>query len=579
MYYQLDSKAEHDVESARQVVVDSPSRIGGGGVRDQILPRGLGRLRALVAHLRPGHPVGRDGTSRAGRAQGLPVVTAARSVRWPNGAVSVAFLADLDSALRVDALPNVAVLIDDRPTAISTIIRSAYPAARVHVLPVGRKETTVHVMLCTKARFDVIIDDTHRGRSHVRLLRLTFFHLRAGGVYLVRDHRSEPDGSGAARAGPDLRTVVSALCEEAKVDPASARGRRRDRIMLGRSFGRVEIGKRHLLLSNDVTAYAKLREDELNRILLKDRARIGRVVDTRPAGTLVSRCVLRTGVDVREVADPKTFAVPTLSLRAYDDVICLAGQVVLAGNLILPDTYRHNQYERLRNRRTAELAPRFAQPKRPIDDARRLPGAYFYLDTELRDHFGHAMTEQLPRLWAWDRAKADEPDLRALVSLRSDRRSLSPWQVKLLEAAGVDEADIVTFRGAVRVEHLVGATSMFSMPSYVHPDLAQLWNRVGRTLENQSDGSPFGRRIFVSRRPSTTRPCHNVGDVERLFAAHGFDVVFPEDCDLPTQAAMFRSADVVAGFGEAGCSQWRTANLPFDSSCWSRTLTGCPTST
>ena len=322
--------------------------------------------------------------------------------------------------------------------------------------------------------------------------------------------------------------------------------------MLGRSFGRVEIGKRHLLLSNDVTAYAKLREDELNRILLKDRARIGRVVDTRPAGTLVSRCVLRTGVDVREVADPKTFAVPTLSLRAYDDVICLAGQVVLAGNLILPDTYRHNQYERLRNRRTAELAPRFAQPKRPIDDARRLPGAYFYLDTELRDHFGHAMTEQLPRLWAWDRAKADEPDLRALVSLRSDRRSLSPWQVKLLEAAGVDEADIVTFRGAVRVEHLVGATSMFSMPSYVHPDLAQLWNRVGRTLENQSDGSPFGRRIFVSRRPSTTRPCHNVGDVERLFAAHGFDVVFPEDCDLPTQAAMFRSADVVAGFGGSG---------------------------
>ena len=46
-----------------------------------------------------------------------------------------------------------------------------------------------------------------------------------------------------------------------------------------------------------------------------------------------------------------------------------------------------------------------------------------------------------------------------------------------------------------------------------------------------------------------SRLCRNAGEVEALFAAHGFDVVYPEHLDLREQAGMFRDAEVLAGFG------------------------------
>ena len=43
------------------------------------------------------------------------------------------------------------------------------------------------------------------------------------------------------------------------------------------------------------------------------------------------------------------------------DVTCSPGQVVSDERVILPDTYRHNQRPRLKNRYTVEVAPRFAE--------------------------------------------------------------------------------------------------------------------------------------------------------------------------------------------------------------------------
>ena len=162
------------------------------------------------------------------------------------------------------------------------------------------------------------------------------------------------------------------------------------------------------------------------------------------------------------------------------------------------------------------------------------------------------MTEQIPRLWAWDAAKELQPDLKALISLRADRRELSAWQKALLGAAGIAERDITTFKRPVHVDRLLAGTSLFSMPSYVHPDLALTWDRIGDSLAAPTCQSLFGERIFVSRKPSPTRECHNASDVERLFADHGFDIIYPEDLDLRAQVATFRNAKVVAGFGGSG---------------------------
>ena len=96
-----------------------------------------------------------------------------------------------------------------------------------------------------------------------------------------------------------------------------------------------------------------------------------------------------------------------------------------------PDPARHvscyNQRRSLGNNQLASFDPRHARTPAPLRARREhLPGAWFYLDDEARGHDGHAMTEQLSRLWAWREAKAAEPGLKALM-LRG-RRDFHPYE-------------------------------------------------------------------------------------------------------------------------------------------------------
>ena len=84
-------------------------------------------------------------------------------------------------------------------------------------------------------------------------------------------------------------------------------------------------------------------------------------------------------------------------------------------------------------------------------------------------------------------------------------------------------------------------------------------HRPGGTRRGPIDPGPL--RLFCSRRPGK-RTCHNAAEVEALFAAHGFTVVFPEDHPLPEQARMVREADVVAGFAGSGMFQIAFAGGP-----------------
>ena len=103
---------------------------------------------------------------------------------------------------------------------------------------------------------------------------------------------------------------------------------------------------------------------------------------------------------------------------------------------------------------------------------------------------------------------------------------------------------------------------MFGMPAYVHPAIATTYAEVGTALASRATGEASGPlRLFCSRRPGK-RSCHNADEVEALFAAHGFTVVFPEDHPLPDQVRMVRDADVVAGFAGSGMFQIAFAGGP-----------------
>ncbi|HVG68742.1 MAG TPA: glycosyltransferase family 61 protein, partial [Gaiellales bacterium] len=191
----------------------------------------------------------------------------------------------------------------------------------------------------------------------------------------------------------------------------------------------------------------------------------------------------------------------------------------------------------------------------------RLEGPAYLLDSYVRGHFGHALTDQVGHFWGWRVALERHPDLRALVFTKPGT-SLATWELDLLAAGGVDADRVVVAHEPTAVDTLVGSSPLFGMPAYVHPTIATTYAEVGTRLAGRAtaDGSS-PRRLFCSRRPGK-RSCHNAAEVESLFAAHGFTVVFPEDHPLAEQVRMVREADVVAGFAGSGMFQIAFAGGP-----------------
>jgi capsular polysaccharide biosynthesis protein len=162
------------------------------------------------------------------------------------------------------------------------------------------------------------------------------------------------------------------------------------------------------------------------------------------------------------------------------------------------------------------------------------------------------MTEALAKVWGWHLAKEADPDLKLLLRVSAklpDRPRLEP---QVLGAYGVDPDDIVWIDDHVRVESLVGASPMWhnAPPFYAHPGMREVWERLRAGITDPD--APTYDRIFVSRWQTGNRLCHNATEVERAFAAHGFEVLRPERFDLATQAGMFSRARVVAGFAGSG---------------------------
>jgi capsular polysaccharide biosynthesis protein len=217
--------------------------------------------------------------------------------------------------------------------------------------------------------------------------------------------------------------------------------------------------------------------------------------------------------------------------------------------LLTPDTFRHHQQKGLRHMQLRDAGPRFAVAPAPRGWD-RLHGTYFHLDNEHRGFFGHAVTEQVSRLWAWQRAKQLVPDLRVLMSVNRGRE-VAEWELVLLEAAGIDRCDVEVVRRPVRVERLLSASPMFSLPQYVHPRIVETWDAIGGALLDRAVPRERPQRLFVSRRHEK-RACLNRLEVEGLFTSCGFQVVFPEEHPLPEQVALFHHADVIAGFAGSG---------------------------
>ena len=475
--------------------------------------------------------------------------------------------------------------------AWTSVFEQAWPDLRVYPVRLVDDESEAHVRLTLAGPFDVVVDASDESAvEQAQLFRRVFMHLDRGGSYIARrlvplpegpPSTADPTGVPVAEAGisatagdaapvdalpnenippeppfaDDLWTLVSAgqaARTRDLTDDLSRDWQHRDVFGLAGCLVEVHVHSKVLRVVNGSRVSSKLREEEVDAVLAA-RPDLGERMESLPAVTWTARNAYR----VNRPDDPyvqNEFRVPDMTLRRYDAPICSRGQLVTKDHLLFPESFRQNWMERMANVYVVEKFPRFGLVRRDIRTAEPLPGAYFHFDSEWPGHFGHLLTEQLSRLWAFDRVRELEPDVKLLMTLQHDREPavLHPFEVDILGAFGIAPEEVHVFTAPCRPERLYAASGMFSLPRFVHPEMAAIWDRVGDHLVREAPDGPRPERLFVSRRPSLKRSCHNVADLEEFFAARGYAIFHPEEHPLSEQVAMFRAARHVAGFAGSG---------------------------
>lgn len=441
---------------------------------------------------------------------------------------------------------------------VEAALRAALPAAEILELPGAPTER--HLLMASHRAFDAVVDGTEaRGRAD--RFQETFWHLAPGRPYVVPGAASEV-GRKAGDLGALLRDASSAPDELLR---SRARRRSRQDILIAlRRHVRHQVDGDHLVLEHDLPdALAKIREEDCNAFLGVGGANRHRVLEVVPAGEPPPVPAFREGPATRDPATDRPIGRSALSLRDYRDVVVAPLQLVVDGRVLLPDSYRHHQAPMPTHKALAEVAPRFAVPRLPIGpDVPRLDGTFLHLDNEARGHFGHVLTETLSRVWTWERALEIDPDVRVVMGATRRRPEIAAWEYEFYAACGIprDRIVLLEYGRPVRVERLISGTAMWSQPEFVHPGIRETWRRVGDALAATAslrDDSP--RRIFVSRRIAK-RGCVNGDRLEAEFRDAGFDIVFPEDYSLGDQVALFRHAEVIAGY--AGSGMFQTLFVP-----------------
>ncbi len=453
----------------------------------------------------------------------------------------------------------VAVVTGPAGSDLADRLAGLRPDAELLVAPAD--DEGLHLRLAMRGGVQLVVDDTGAAAHRSRRFRDLLYHLADGGRLVVRD--------GAEDLERPARTELAELLADAESkrgEPLPASLRNPGPVFDPYGVASALAGARALPGGHaEYTcrqprgrALPKLREHETNEWLRSERSGSDRVVLELPAEPFESRCVLHESAGEGATAIPDRYQPPPLALREYHEPVVGIGQLVAARGMLVADTFRHNRQQRLRNLYSEEVARRFARLNEETAAARdaagdMLPGTYFHLDNEVRGHFGHLMTEQVSKFWAWPEVKERYPDAKAVVSLNKGRR-LFGWESQIYAAGAIAPEDVVFLEGPVRVERLLAATPMFSNPDYVHPRITETWRKVGDALAASGTLSDGPRRIFCSRRLSK-RSCRNTEEVEALFAAHGFEIVFPEDYTLGDQVRLFRGADVIGGFAGSGVFQ------------------------
>ena len=480
-------------------------------------------------------------------------------------------LGKLAPLLRVRQVLRVVVLADSasetladavsewRDTDEVTVLASSPAAARglaergVTVLRASTL-TEMHEQLCPIGPVDLVADLRECTEAELEeTWSELFFHLRPFGLWFICSPTLSADRPGSPQ-GLELGAGMSRLARISRAVPGyNWQSLVRAERELARATRMVLWSYRGVLVQKRQTHLLKVRDAGAVELLARRNPRLRpRLLSSLPAREFTPSFSWRSHASSHEMAGfESVFHVPQMSLRAYAGKVEMASnQLVFAPHSALPESFRHPFEDNLRTTRLKLVNQWFGRVEKRFRAHEHLPGIYYHLDSSNSGHFGHVMTEVLSRLWGWPIAKAEIPDLKVIFRIRYEGERDPVLEKLLFTAYGIPQDDIVWSPRPVTLDGLVGATPMWhnQFQHFVHPEIrTRIWEPITSRL---ADGRP-GRsdRIFVSRRGAGNRYCRNSEEIEAAFRRHGFEILYPEDHALHDQAAIFRDARVVAGFG------------------------------
>ncbi len=299
---------------------------------------------------------------------------------------------------------------------------------------------------------------------------------------------------------------------------------------------------------------ALLRDDEISLVESREPGTTVGLLAELPAGELHSTRTIRSHGTTKTVYGLDTsMSYPPATLRHYTGSLVFRGRTLLtSGHTVLPDSFRFFHAPFPKHPALRDVAQGYGRLSTSLEPTDELSGTFFVLDAQWTGHFGHIMTETVPRLWGWDEARHRFPDLKALYMAKPDD-DVDPVVSRLLTAYGIDPADQVVVHGPVKLSSAICASALVhnATPHFVRPELAGIWRRIGDALADPD--APVYERIFVARPHSGyVRTCRNAPDVEAVFVRHGFQLVRPDQLELAMQVGIFRGPRIVAGFAGSG---------------------------
>lgn len=482
---------------------------------------------------------------------------------------------------------HVVVIADTRPDQAAQAVAGSFPGAHVHVLdassdgaptsrPASARGTWHEVRdheemfraVCSLPPADLVLDvRSDPDAQKYWAFRRLFLGLPAGGRYVVLGISAEDP---AADPTPPPSRVDPYRRPLPETPPAPGLDAWLDRLLDARGWDRrlrmtrlspferqvaaalgevvrgdgwrvvVKTGAHHVLLGTETVGRALdgrgVRARELDR-------RAGRRIEAQhPVGS--------NDEAFTDERLPRTEDVPDLVCTVYDDVLCAPGQVASVAGVLLPASYVQPWRRPSGQLRVNTAASEYGPEPSPGDE--HLTGTYFHLDNEVAGHYGHFLTHDLTRLWAWERVVAEYPDVRLLMGGAGRPPTVPPFALEMLEAFGIARDRVTVLTGPTRVERLVTATQAFQQPLFLAPEAAGPWGRVRDALLARTELSAVPDKVFVARTDDGRRRCRNGEEVEARFLRAGYERVYPEQLPLPEQVAIFARSSVVAGYAGSG---------------------------